>query len=44
LMIVVTLVAIGMGWWNHRRFCLRHADECDNRCSKFFLEAMNLVE
>ena len=44
LMILVTLAAIGMGWWNHCRFCLRHADECDKRCSKFFLEAMNLGE
>ena len=43
-MILVTLAAIGMGWWNHCRFCLRHADECDKRCSKFFLEVMNLAE
>ena len=44
LMIVVTLAAIGMGWWNHRRFCLRQADECDKRYSKLILEGMNLGE
>jgi hypothetical protein len=44
LMIVVTLAAIGMGWWNHRDFCVRRADECDKRRNKLHFESMNIGE
>jgi hypothetical protein len=40
LMIVVTLTAMILGWWNHRRFCLENADKHAAKSTHLMLQAM----